>query len=132
MERSTLDHWVGLFVVAGFAALTILALKVGNMGSFGGTETYQLTAPFSNIGGLKSRAAVKSAGVVVGRVSDNSFDNDNFVAKVSMHHEKRFNFPKDSSASLLPAGLAGEPSVGLDGGADEALLAVGDRVSMTP
>ena len=76
MERTTLDLWVGLFVVAGFAALTILALKVGNMGSFGGAETYQLSAPFTNIGGLKPRAAVKSAGVVVGRVADITFDNE--------------------------------------------------------
>ena len=98
MERSTLDLWVGLFVVAGFAALTILALKVGNMGSFGGTETYQLSAPFTNIGGLKPRAAVKSAGVVVGRVADITFDNDKFMAKVTMNIEKRFKFPKDTSA----------------------------------
>jgi phospholipid/cholesterol/gamma-HCH transport system substrate-binding protein len=131
MERSTLDLWVGLFVVAGFAALTILALKVGNMGSLGGTETYQLTAPFTNIGGLKPRAAVKSAGVVVGRVSDITFDNEKFVAKVSMNIEKRFKFPKDSSASILTAGLLGEQYVGLEGGADDALLAGGDTVKMT-
>ncbi len=131
MERSALDLWVGLFVVAGFAALTILALKVGNMGSFGGAETYQLTAPFSNIGGLKARAAVKSAGVVVGRVSDISFDNEKFVAKVSMNIEKRFKFPKDSSASILTAGLLGEQYVGLEGGADDALLAGGDTIKMT-
>jgi len=84
MERSTLDLWVGMFVVAGFVALTILALKVGNMGSFGGSETYQLSAPFTNIGGLKPRAAVKSAGVVVGRVADITFDNQNFTAKVTL------------------------------------------------
>ena len=92
MERSTLDLWVGLFVVAGFLALTILALKVGNMGSFGGTETYQLSAPFTNIGGLKPRAAVKSAGVVVGRVSDITFDNDKFMAKVTMNIESISSF----------------------------------------
>jgi len=131
MERTTLDLWVGLFVVAGFAALTILALKVGNMGSFGGTETYQLAAPFTNIGGLKPRAAVKSAGVVVGRVADITFDNDKFMAMVTMNIEKRFKFPKDSSASILTAGLLGEQYVGLEGGADDALLAGGDTIKMT-
>jgi phospholipid/cholesterol/gamma-HCH transport system substrate-binding protein len=131
MERTTLDLWVGLFVVAGFAALTILALKVGNMGSFGGTETYQLTAPFTNIGGLKPRAAVKSAGVVVGRVADITFDNDKFMAKVTMNIEKRFKFPKDTSASILTAGLLGEQYVGLEGGADDAMLAGGDTIKMT-
>ncbi len=131
MERTTLDLWVGLFVVAGFAALTILALKVGNMGSFGGTETYQLAAPFTNIGGLKPRAAVKSAGVVVGRVADITFDNDTFMAKVTMNIEKRFKFPKDTSASILTAGLLGEQYVGLEGGADDAMLAGGDTIKMT-
>jgi phospholipid/cholesterol/gamma-HCH transport system substrate-binding protein len=131
MERTTLDLWVGLFVVAGFAALTILALKVGNMGSFGGTETYQLAASFTNIGGLKPRAAVKSAGVVVGRVADITFDNDKFMAKVTMNIEKRFKFPKDTSASILTAGLLGEQYVGLEGGADDAMLAGGDTIKMT-
>jgi phospholipid/cholesterol/gamma-HCH transport system substrate-binding protein len=131
MERTTLDLWVGLFVVAGFAALTILALKVGNMGSIGGTETYQLSAPFTNIGGLKPRAAVKSSGVVVGRVVDITFDNEKFMAKVTMNIEKRYKFPKDSSASILTAGLLGEQYVGLEGGAEDAMLVSGDTVKLT-
>ena len=122
MERSTLDLWVGLFVVAGLGALTILALKVGNMGSFGGAETYQLSAQFTNIGGLKPRAAVKSAGVVVGRVAEITFDNEKFMAKVTMNIEKRYKFPKDTSASILTAGLLGEQYIGLEGGAEDAML----------
>jgi phospholipid/cholesterol/gamma-HCH transport system substrate-binding protein len=131
MERSTLDLWVGMFVVAGFVALTILALKVGNMGSFGGSETYQLSAPFTNIGGLKPRAAVKSAGVVVGRVADITFDNQNFTAKVTMNIESRFKFPKDSSASILTAGLLGEQYIGLEAGAEDKVLANGDAIKLT-
>jgi phospholipid/cholesterol/gamma-HCH transport system substrate-binding protein len=131
MQRSTLDLWVGLFIVAGIGALTILALKVGNMGTFARVETYQLTAQFTNIGGLKPRAAVKSAGVVVGRVSKISFDNQKFVATVVMNIEKPYQFPKDSSASVLTAGLLGEQYLGLDGGADEAVLADGDTVKLT-
>jgi phospholipid/cholesterol/gamma-HCH transport system substrate-binding protein len=131
MERSTLDLWVGIFVIAGFAALAILALKVGNMGTIGGTQTYQLSATFTNIGGLKPRAAVKSAGVVVGRVADITFDNDKFMAKVTMNIEKQFKFPKDTSASILTAGLLGEQYVGLEGGADDAMLVGGDTIKMT-
>ncbi len=131
MERSTLDLWVGMFVVAGFVALTILALKVGNMGSFGGTETYQLSAPFTNIGGLKPRAAIKSSGVVVGRVSDITFDDKNYMAKVTMNIESRFKFPKDSSASILTAGLLGEQYIGLEAGADDAMLKTGDTIKLT-
>jgi len=131
MERSTLDLWVGLFVVAGLGALTVLALKVGNLGSFGGAETYQLSASFTNIGGLKPRAAVKSSGVVVGRVAEIMFDNDKFMAKVTMDVETRFKFPKDSSASVLTAGLLGEQYVGIEGGADDAMLANGDALKLT-
>jgi phospholipid/cholesterol/gamma-HCH transport system substrate-binding protein len=131
MERSTLDLWVGLFVVAGLGALTILALKVGNMGSFAGAETYQLSAQFSNIGGLKPRAAVKSSGVVVGRVAGIVFDNEKFMAKVIMNIETRYKFPKDTSASVLTAGLLGEQYIGLEGGAEDAMLANGDTIKLT-
>ena len=131
MERSTLDLWVGLFVVAGIGALTILALKVGNMGTFARVETYQLTAQFTNIGGLKPRAAVKSAGVVVGRVSQIVFDNQKFVATVVMNVEKRYQFPRDSSASVLTAGLLGEQYIGLEGGAEDKMLADGETVKLT-
>ncbi len=131
MERSTLDLWVGLFVVAGLGALTILALKVGNMGSFGGAETYRLSASFTNIGGLKPRAAVKSSGVVVGRVAAITFDNDKFMAKVIMNVETRYKFPKDSSASILTAGLLGEQYIGIDGGGEDAMLANGDALKLT-
>jgi len=131
MERSTIDLWVGLFVIAGLGALTILALKVGNMGSFTGAETYELSAQFTNIGGLKPRAAVKSAGVVVGRVSDITFDNEKFMAKVTMNIEKRYKFPKDTSASIMTAGLLGEQYIGFEGGADDAVLANGETIKLT-
>jgi len=131
MERSTLDLWVGLFVVAGLGALTILALKVGNMGSFAGAETYQVSAEFTNIGGLKPRAAVKSSGVVVGRVAEISFDNEKFMARVTMNIEKRYKFPKDTSASILTAGLLGEQYIGFEGGGDDAMLANGENLKLT-
>ncbi len=131
MERSTLDLWVGLFVVAGIFALTVLALKVGNMGSFANTDNYQLAAYFDNIGGLKPRAAVKSSGVVVGRVAEITFDNDKFMAKVTMSIEKRYTFPKDTAASILTAGLLGEQYIGLEGGGDSAVLNQGDTLKLT-
>lgn len=131
MERSMLDLWVGLFVVAGIAALVILAFKVGNMSSLGGGETYQITANFDNIGGLKPRAPIKSAGVVVGRVTSISFNNERFTAKVTLAVEKNYKFPKDSTASILTSGLLGEQYVGLEGGGDEQLLKAGDNIRLT-
>ncbi|MDP1671489.1 MAG: outer membrane lipid asymmetry maintenance protein MlaD [Burkholderiales bacterium] len=131
MERSMLDLWVGVFVVAGIAALVILAFKVGNMSSMGGGETYVIHANFDNIGGLKSRAAVKSAGVVVGRVTDISFNNDRFTAKVSIAIKKTYQFPKDTTASILTSGLLGEQYIGLDGGGDDQMLKAGENIRLT-
>jgi phospholipid/cholesterol/gamma-HCH transport system substrate-binding protein len=131
MERSTMDLWVGLFVAAGVGALLVLALKVGNMSSVSVSDTYILSANFDNIGGLKPRAAVKSAGVVVGRVAALRFDNTKFVAHVSLNIDKSYTFPKDTTASILTSGLLGEQYIGLEGGGDTANLASGDRIKHT-
>ena len=132
MERSTLDLWVGLFVCAGIAALLILALKVGNMGSVGlGSNTYTVYANFDNIGGLKPRAPVKSAGVVVGRVARIGFDNEKFNARVELSIEEKFKFPKDTNATILTSGLLGEQYIGLEAGGDTANLANGDTIKLT-
>ena len=126
-----LDLWVGLFVCAGIGALLVLALKVGNMSGFSVADTYKVYAEFDNVGGLKPRAPVKSAGVVVGRVAEVSFDNKSFRARVTLHLDKRYQFPKDSSASILTAGLLGEQYIGMDGGGDDHMLADGDRLMIT-
>ena len=131
MERTTLDLWVGLFVVAGLAAVLVLAMKVGNLSTFNMSESYAIQAEFDNIGGLKSRSPVKSAGVVVGRVTAITFDNKTFRAQVSMVIDKRYQFPKDTFAKILTAGLLGEQYIGLDPGGDEQVLKSGDVVSKT-
>lgn len=131
MERTTLDLWFGVFVLGGFAALLVLALKVGNLGAESPATTYRVEARFDNIGGLKVRAPVRSAGVLVGRVADIRFDNDRFQASVTLALDTRYAFPKDTSASVLTSGLLGEQYVGLDAGGDEKKLAEGDRISLT-
>ena len=132
MERSTLDLWVGLFVCAGVGALLILAMKVGNMSSIGmGDESYTIYANFDNIGGLKPRSPVKSAGVVVGRVASIGFDNNRFNARVELTIDKRFQFPKDTTASILTSGLLGEQYIGLEAGGDSANLANGESLKLT-
>ncbi|MBY0266936.1 MAG: outer membrane lipid asymmetry maintenance protein MlaD [Burkholderiales bacterium] len=131
MQRSMLDLWVGLFVVAGIVALVILAFKVGNMSSAGSGDTYEVTANFDNIGGLKPRAAIKSAGVVVGRVKSISFNNERFTARVLMAIETQYKFPKDTTASILTAGLLGEQYIGLEGGGDDKMLGAGDNIRLT-
>lgn len=131
MNRKLMDVWVGLFVVAGFIAILALALKAGNLASFNFSETYQVLAKFDNIGGLKPRAPVKSAGVVVGRVSGIVFDDTTFEAIVTLSMEKRYGFPKDTSAKILTSGLLGEQYIGLEAGGDSAKLAEGGRIKST-
>jgi len=131
MERTTLDLWVGLFVAAGIGALIFLALKVGNLGSFDSARTYAVEAHFDNIGGLKARAPVKSAGVVVGRVSEIGFDAQKFEATVRLDLDSRYQFPKDSSASIMTSGLLGEQYIALEAGGEEAMLKSGDRIQLT-
>lgn len=131
MDRTTLDLWVGIFVAAGVAALIGLAMKVGNLTSNQIGETYTVTAAFENIGGLKSRAPVKSAGVVVGRVDNIQLDNETFEALVTLKIDKHYNFPKDTFANIYTSGLLGEQYVGLDAGGDEVALKNGDKITHT-
>ena len=130
MKRSTIDVWVGLFVAAGFVGLLFLALRVGNL-TFSTSQTYQVQAKFANIGGLKKRAAIKSAGVVVGRVSDIQFDNESYEAIVTLNLEAHFKFPRDTSAKILTSGLLGEQYIGLEAGGDGVMLRPGDRLRLT-
>jgi phospholipid/cholesterol/gamma-HCH transport system substrate-binding protein len=131
MERTTLDLWVGIFVVGGIAALVMLAMKVGNLGTYNVSDAYQVHAYFSNIGGLKPKASIKSSGVLVGRVTDISLDMERYEARVTMSLDKRYQFPKDTAAKILTSGLLGEQYIGFDVGGDEAMLKDGDEVKMT-
>ena len=131
MKRKALDLWVGVFVAIGLGALLFLALKVGNLASFSAAETYLVRANFDNIGGLKKRAPVKSAGVVVGRVEDILFDTETYEATVAMSIDKRYEFPKDTSAKILTAGLLGEQYIGLAAGGDTTKLKSGDKLKIT-
>ncbi len=131
MNRKALDLWVGVFVAIGLGALLFLALKVGNLASFSAAETYLVKANFDNIGGLKVRAPVKSAGVVVGRVENIEFDPETYEATVAISIDKRYEFPKDTSAKILTSGLLGEQYIGLTAGGDTAKLKSGDKIKIT-
>lgn len=131
MERTTMDLWVGLFVVMGLGALLVLALKVGNLSSVSMSESYAVTANFGNIGGLKVRAPVKSAGVVVGRVAEIRFDSQNYEARVVLRLDKQYPFSRDTSASIMTSGLLGEQYIALESGGDNAQLKEGDKIQIT-
>lgn len=131
MQRSKIDVWVGLFVLIGAASILFLALQSANLLSLSFEKTYRVTARFDNAGGLKPKAAVRSAGVVVGRIESITFDDKTFQANVQLALESRYAFPKDSSMKILTSGLLGEQYVGIEPGGDEKNLADGDLVTQT-
>ncbi|MEI7536026.1 MAG: outer membrane lipid asymmetry maintenance protein MlaD [Comamonadaceae bacterium] len=131
MQRSKNDVWVGLFVLIGAVAILFLALQSANLLTLSFQTSYNVNAKFDNVGGLKPKAAVRSAGVVVGRVEKIVFDDKSFQARVTLAMESRYTFPKDSSLKILTSGLLGEQYLGIEPGADEKTLVAGDVISST-
>jgi phospholipid/cholesterol/gamma-HCH transport system substrate-binding protein len=131
MNRSTIDLWVGIFVAVGFGAILFLALKVGNLITLDRTPGYHLEASFDNIGGLKLRAPVKAAGVVVGRVEAVRLDPKVYDAVVTLRIDRDYQFSKDTIAAINTSGLLGEVYIGLDAGGDTVMLKDGDRITKT-
>ena len=131
MQRSKNDVWVGLFVLIGAVSILFLALQSANLLSLNFQATYSVTAKFDNVGGLKPKAAVRSAGVVVGRVEKIIFDDKTFQARVTLAMLQQYAFPKDSSLKILTSGLLGEQYLGIEAGADEKILTAGDSLTNT-
>ena len=131
MRRTTIDIWVGIFVVAGFLALLFLSMRVGNLGGNKIESPYLLQARFDNIGGLKPRAPVKSAGVVVGRIDSIALDSQNYQALVTIKMDGRYQFPKDTFATINTSGLLGEQYIGLEPGGDPDNLGPGGVIKKT-
>ena len=131
MGKRSIEIMVGLFVVLGAAAVLFLALKAANLGSFSSGDTYTLMARFDNIGGLKARAPVRSAGVTIGRVASITLDAKTYQGLVRMELQRDVQFPSDSSARILTSGLLGDQYVGLEPGAEEKLFVAGDTIKQT-
>ncbi|MEP7056627.1 MAG: outer membrane lipid asymmetry maintenance protein MlaD [Caldimonas sp.] len=132
MGKKSIETLVGLFVLLGIGGLVFLALKAANLGTFNaGGDTYTLLAKFDNIGGLKVRAPVRSAGVTVGRVASITLDPKTYQGVVRLQVERGVEFPSDSSARILTSGLLGDQYVGLEAGAAEKPFAPGDTIKQT-
>jgi phospholipid/cholesterol/gamma-HCH transport system substrate-binding protein len=131
MGRRSIETLVGLFVLLGLLAIVFLALKAANLASFRVGSTYAVTAKFDNIGGLKVRAPVKSAGVTVGRVTAIALDVKSYQGTVTMELEEGVHFPADTSAKILTSGLLGDQYVGLEPGGSDQNLKAGDQIRMT-
>lgn len=131
MKRTLLDFWVGFFVILGICAIVFMALRVANQSTIANNKTYTVVAYFTNIGGLKMRSPVKSAGVTVGRVRSVQLDPVTYQAKVALDIDVAYHFSTDTSASILTSGLLGEQYVGLETGAETEMLKAGDTITLT-
>jgi phospholipid/cholesterol/gamma-HCH transport system substrate-binding protein len=131
MGKKGIETLVGLFVLLGMAGLVFLALQAANLGSTGGRDTYPIQARFDNVGGLKVRAPVRTAGVTVGRIKSIALDPKTFQGLVVLEIEREYQFPKDSAAKILTAGLLGDQYIGLEPGGDETNLSPGETVAQT-
>ena len=131
MEKKSVEILVGVFVLLGLLGLVFLALKAANLGSFSAGDTYTLYAKFDNIGGLKVRGPVRSAGVTVGRVASIMLDSKTYQGVVRLEVQRQVQFPMDSSARILTSGLLGDQYIGLDPGGDEKMFQPGDTIRQT-
>ena len=131
MTKKGIETLVGLFVLLGLAGLVFLSLKAANLASFGSRDSYTVSARFDNIGGLKARSPVRSAGVTIGRVTSIGLDNKRFQGLVVMDIDKGVQLPRDSSAKILTSGLLGDQYIGIEPGGDEKNLAAGEEIKST-
>ncbi|VAW59858.1 Phospholipid ABC transporter substrate-binding protein MlaD [hydrothermal vent metagenome] len=132
MNTRNIEILVGAFVVLAVISMVMLSLKVSNLASYGSDDgAYEIRAEFDNIGGLKERSPVSAGGVRVGKVSAITYNNEAFTAVVVMQIEGTYQFPLDTSASILTAGLLGEQYVGLEPGGDEEYLVAGGEIDIT-
>jgi phospholipid/cholesterol/gamma-HCH transport system substrate-binding protein len=132
MGKKSIETFVGLFVLLGLLGLVFLALKAANLGTFTSSgDTYALLAKFDNIGSLKVRAPVRSAGVTVGRVASITLDPKTYQGVVRLQVQKGVQFPADSSARILTSGLLGDQYVGIEAGGEEKSFAPGDTIKQT-
>jgi phospholipid/cholesterol/gamma-HCH transport system substrate-binding protein len=120
---------VGLFVLAGLAAIAYLSIQVGGL-SYKGPGGLELFASFDEIGGLAPRAPVSISGVKVGQVSRIELDS-NLRARVTLDLDKSLALPVDSRAAIRTAGLLGDQFISLEPGAEEQMLKSGDEFAFT-
>jgi len=131
MVKKSTETLVGVFVLLGIIALVFLALRAANLASFSTQKGYQVRARFDNIGGLKVRAPVRSAGVAVGHVTSIALDKNTYQGLVVMEINQGIVFPVDSSAQILTAGLLGDQYIGIEPGAEDKNLQAGDVIKQT-
>jgi len=123
MQTRTQEIGVGLFIMAGFLALLLLALRVSGLTVSGADQSYKVYAYFDNIAGLTVRAKVTMAGVIIGKVTAIDLDRESYTGRVTMEiNDQVNNLPADSTASVLTAGLLGEKYIGISVGGEEEVL----------
>jgi phospholipid/cholesterol/gamma-HCH transport system substrate-binding protein len=130
MKKMNLEMIVGLFLLAGFASFSWLAIKMGDI-KFFMEDTYPVTARFISISGLKEGATVELAGVKVGKVSDIHLDGGEYEAVVELNISNEVRLQDDSIASIRTSGIIGDRYIKLTPGGSEEYLEQGDEIEET-
>lgn len=114
MRKRMIEITVGIFFLMAIGSLAMLAIRVSGLNDvYQAHDGYTLILEFENIGNLKPRARVTMAGVQIGRVTNISFDKENYAARVTVFIKEQVNnIPDDSQANILTAGLLGDNYIG--------------------
>jgi len=132
LSQRFVESLVGLFLIFAIICLTVLAFKVSGLTTLFPADTYDVTASFEDIGGLKVRSPVKIGGVQVGEVSKIALDPNTFRAVVTLHIQEKYNdIPDDSSAAILTAGLLGDNYIAITPMYSKTVFKNGGQIQMT-
>ncbi len=128
MKKIDLELVVGIFVLAGILCLGYLSVKLAKMDVFA-EDGYELTAVFSDVGGLKKGSSVMIAGMAIGRVI--SIEMVDYDAKVVITLPKRVKIQEDAIAAIKTRGLIGEKYLAIMPGGSDVILSDGERIHDT-
>lgn len=128
MEKARLETIVGIFVLVGILCLAYLSINLGKLELLGG-DSYEVSANFDSISGLRNGASVEIAGVEVGRVDRVELDpKAGYTAKVTLRINSGIELQDDVIASVRTRGIIGDKFVQLKPGGSDRLLKDGGRI----
>jgi phospholipid/cholesterol/gamma-HCH transport system substrate-binding protein len=130
MRKFNLEIVVGLFLIVGFICFAWLSVRLGDVDLFG-PPTYQVTASFGSISGLKTGAIVEIAGVQVGKVEEIQFDAEKYEAMVILAIESSVVLQEDSIASVRTAGIIGDRYIDISPGGSDVIIGDNGRIVET-
>lgn len=129
MKRSLPETLLGAVVIVVAGVFLTYSYRVADQGTGAG---YEITADFSNIGGLKPGDNVQVSGVKVGTVERvDLLPDNNYLARVTLSIREGFSFPSDTAALISSQSLLGGLYLSLEPGAEEDMIPAGGKIQYT-